>query len=519
MTPPLVVLYIIPIGLIAIVIIAIIRLIARAASGGSKQQNYTQYRQPPPPPGQHNPGANPYTQNPYQSTPPNPNQPVNPNPNSWQNTQPNQQTDYTQQTYNQPNYNQPNYNQPNYNQPNYTQPSYTGDTTRSTNIGSTQPQYNTTPYNTQQYSTHVGETQKKSKTTLIVVLSIIGVVVLLIGSIGYIAYQRSSGAGSLVSEYDFQLAYENPTDNTYYIVLDEWDTIKVEPYTTTDDLDYMHRRDRTEFHWQMFTEDMKLIADTTVSEDEMQSWVDDKNYDSWGYNKVLFNPSRTEYVYYTAWFDEIGLDYMDEFYVGDSTYFADAYVVNDAFIFDERDNEFETDLADASDESELQQNQYLVNAYDFATLYNKLNDHSSAQSKMDDYRDELVMLFENSKSEVMVSSDYDVDDLNICYSLDSMTPAEVDEYTQPRDFIPAIDFVKQHASLFKATARDEYNYVVDSAEALMNYVEVASEQPVYTYIPMRAITYLVTDEGILADELKREVSYEMDRSTEDATYY
>ena len=129
------------------------------------------------------------------------------------------------------------------------------------------------------------------------VLSIVGVVVILIASFGYIAYQRSSGAGSLVNEYDFQLAYENPTDNTYYIVLDEWDTIKVEPYTTTDDLDYTHRRDRTEFHWQMFTEDMSLIADTTVSKNEMESWADDRNYDSWGYNTVLFNPSRTEYVY------------------------------------------------------------------------------------------------------------------------------------------------------------------------------------------------------------------------------
>lgn len=515
MTPPFIVLYFIPIGLIAVVIIAIIRLIIRASSGSSNnQQNYTQYRQPPPPPGTQNPGTNPYVQNPnpYQANPTDQNQ------QSWQNPGTTQQPDYTQQNYTQPNYNQPNYNQPNYNQPNYTQPNYTqpnytqpnyqADTKRSTSIGGTP------------YSTHVGaQPEKKKSNTTAIVLSIVGVVVLIIGVLAYIGYQRSNGADSLVTEYDFQLLYENPTENTYFIVLDEMDTIKVEPYTMCDDLDYMHRRGLTDFHWQMYTEDMTLIADTTVSKDEIESWAEARNYESWGYSKIIFNPSRTEFVYYTAWFDEAGLDYMDEFQVGDSTYYADAYVVDDAFIFDERSNEFVTDLSNASDESTLEQNQYLVNAYDFAVLYAKLNNESTQESKMEDYRDELIGLYEDAKSEVLVSSSYDVDDLNVCYALDSLTPGTIDEYSEPRDFIPAIEFVQEHASLFKATAREHYNYVVDSADALLKHSYVEIDRPASTYMEMRSVTYYVTEKGILADKLKREVSYELDRDTDDASYY
>lgn len=512
---PLIVLYFIPIGLIAIVIIAIIRLIIRASSGSSNQHNYTQYRQPPPPPGQQNPGTNPYAQqNPYVNSPPDLNQNPQQQPPSWQNPgttpqPPNYtQPDYTQQTYTPPNYNQPNYNQPNYTQPNYTQPNYTGDTKRSTSIGNTN------------YSTYAGApAAPKSNKTAIIVISIIAVVVIAIGSLAYIGYQRSSGAGSLVTEYGFQLAYENPTENTYYLVLDEWDTIKVEPYTSSDDLNYTHRRDRTQFHWQMFTADMNLIADTTVSEDEMESWTSGKNYDSWGECKVLFNPSRTDYVYYTAWFDEIGIDYMGDFEVGDSTYFADAYVVNEAFIFDERDNEFVTDLASASDESTLEQNQFLVNRYDFVVLYEKLNNNNSLESKLDDYRDELVNLFEFSKEEVMANSEYDVDDVNTCYTLDSLIPGYVDEYSTAHDFLPAIEFVRDHASLFKSTARYEYDYIIDSADAIMEYREPLIDAAAVSYMPMRSISYYVREEGILADEPKREVSYETDRDTENASYY
>lgn len=509
---PFIVLYFIPIGLIAIVIIAIIRLIIRASSGGNSNPTNTNYRQPPQP-GQYNnpPMQNPYQtnqqqQNPYVNTPP----PVYPPSDPSQVPPvPNQQTPPAWQnpgTYQPPTYQQPNYNQPNYAPSTYNEPGVTpGTTKRNTPIGT-------------DYSTYTGAPPaKKSNTTMIVVLSIIGVVVILAGTITYVAYQRANGAGSLVSE-DFRLAYDNPTENTYYIVLDDWDTIKVEPFTSSDDLDYTHRRDLTDFHWQMFTEDFQTIADTTVSKYDVETWINDRTSMSWNYSTILFNPSRTQYVYYTAWFDEIGLEYMDDVKVGDSTFFCDAYTVNDAFIFDGREAEFQIDLEDATETSDLDQNQYLVNQYDFAVLYAKLNFEEPQEAAMEDFRNELLDMFTYGKEEVMVNSAYDSDDVLTYYSLDSLTPGEVDEYSEPRDFIPAIEFVEEHASLFRATARSQYDYIVDHADSLLKHSYVEQERPA-DYMKMTRKSYVVYEEGMLADEPRREVSYEVERNTFDASMY
>lgn len=511
---PLVTLYIIPIGLIAVVIIAIIRLIIRAANSGDSNTtntNYTNYRQPPNPgqPGQqnpYNPGQNPYGQNP---NPYNTNQnpyanqnPADPNlpppPPTWQNPG----------TYQQPDYTQPNQNQPNYNPSTYTEPgTYNPQgNVRSTSIGNTN------------YSTHVGSPADQGKSPAVkIILIIVGVVVLLGAGIAYVAYQRSEGGASLISA-DFRLAYDNPTENTYYIVLDDWDTIKVAPYTSTDDLDYTHRRDLATHHWQMLDEDQKVIADTTVSKEEMADWESSRTSMYWNYSTVVFNPSGTQYVYYNSWFDEEGLNYMDDFQVGDSTYFADAYTVNDLFIFDGRDPEFQTDLDAATTSSEDLQQQFLINQYDFVVLYHKLNGDNPQEEMMEEYLTQLQDLYEVAKEEVMYNNAYDSDDLLYCYSLDSMTPSWVSDDTEPRDFIPAIEFVKDHSSLFKATAREQYNYVVDSADALLKHAYTVTDRP-DQFMEMTVISYIVYSEGLFNDEGRREESWTYERNVETGSYY
>jgi flagellar basal body-associated protein FliL len=515
---PLIVLYFIPIGLIAIVIIAIIRLIIRASSGSSSNTtntSYNQYRQPPPqtPYNQQNPPYNQQNQTPYEQQNPyiqNPADPTNPPPPpspSWQNPGTYQQPDYTQQNYGQPNYTQPNYQQPNYTPPTYHEPGVTppGGAKRSTNIHGN-------------YATHVGAAvEKKRNPAVMIILIVVGVIVLLGGGIAYVAYQRSEGPASLVSE-SFYLAYENPTENTYYIVLDEVDTIKVDPFTSSEDLDYRHRRDLTTFHWQILDADYKMIADTSVSEDDVNTWMYDRTKDYYAASTILFNPSRTEYVYYTRWFDDIGYEYMDDVKVGDSVYFADAYTVSSAFIFDGRDPQYSVNLEDASEYSTLEQNQYLLSRYDFEVFYAKNNGEVSQASKMEDYRDQLVLLFETAKEEVLINNAYDVDDVNTCYALDSLTPSYVDDDTEPRDFIPAIDFVKENASLFRATARVHYNYIVDSADVILKHSYVPIERS-HEYVKMVRKSYMVTKEGFFADKLSRESYYDEERNTMDATYY
>jgi hypothetical protein len=516
---PLVTLYIIPIGLIAIVIIAIIRLIIRAANSGNSNNttNYTNYNQPPNP-GQHNPynqGQNPYGQNPnpyntnpnpystnpyntnpnpYNTNPTDPNSP--PPPPSWQNPGTYQQPDYTQQ-------NQPNYAPSTYNEPGTYNPQAN---TRSTSIGNTN------------YSTHVGAPVDQGKSpALKIILIIVGVVVLLGAGIAYVAYQRNEGGASLTSS-SFRLAYDNPTENTYYIVLDEWDTIKVDPYTSSEDLDYTHRRDLTVHHWQMLDEDYKVIADTTVTKEEMEDWESTRTAYYWNYSTVIFNPSATQYVYYNSWFDEEGLNYMDDFKVGDSTYFADAYTVNDMFIFDGRDPEFQTDLDAAATESEYEQQQFLLNRYDFVVLYHKLNYNDPQEEMMEEYLVQLQDLYEVAKEEVMYNNAYDSDDLLYCYSLDSMTPSWISDDTEPRDFIPAIEFVKDHSTLFKATAREQYNYIVDSADALLKHSYTVQDRP-DEFMNMTVISYSVYKEGMFNDEGRREESWTYERNKETGSYY
>ena len=345
---------------------------------------------------------------------------------------------------------------------------------------------------------------------MILVFSIIGVVVLLIGGIAYVAYQRSSGGGSLTGT-TFYLAYDNPTENTYYIVLDEWDTVKVNPFTTCSDMDYKHRRDVTTYNWKILDDQYNLIADTSVTDDEVNRWMSDRTAYSWATSTVLFNPSRTQYVYYTRWYDEEGADYMGDVEVGDTTLYFDGYTVSDAFIFDERDTEFQTEMENAAHTSSLDQNQFLVNRYDFVVLYNKFNYDNPQQQMMEDYHYMLSELFENAREEVLANSRYGVEDVTTCYDLDSLTPYEVTSTTEPRDFIDAIEFVKENSSLFRSAAPDEYNWVVDSADVLLkrSYTQNA---PMLEYMDMTIVSYYVEGKGFLGDQLVREESYSYERS-------
>lgn len=497
---PLVVLYIIPIGLIAFAIIAIIRLIIRASNKGNNSSNTYQapYTPPPQNPGQYgqqNPGQNPYT-----NQPTNAQQPPWQNPGTYQQPnytqQPNTPPDYTQQTYTPPDYTKPNYQQPNYTQPDYSQGNFQqtpGGAKRSTSIPGG-------------YATQIPDAPKKSNTTVIVVAIIIAVVVLLGGFIAF-AVSSKNGGGALTSS-SFALAYENPTDNTYYIILDDWDTIKVEPHTASNELDYTFRKDLENFHWVMTTEGGDVIADTTVSRRDVEQWQNDRTSYTYINSLIIFNPSRSEFVYYTAWYDDIGIDYMDSVAIGDTTYFADAYSTTAAFIFDERDPEYIKELSEASNYGS-DQNQFLVSAADFAVLFQKLNGNTQYEV-FENYREQLLELYTVANDEIMANNKYDADDLNTVYDLANVTPAAVSQNTEARDFVPAIDFVKDHTLLFKATAPDQFQYIVDSADVVLKHSYTPQDRN-EGYAELRQISYSVIRDGLFDDQPRREIYYEYDR--------
>jgi hypothetical protein len=512
MTPLIILGFYFPVITVVFLIIALIRLIVRLSNKGNSSQTYKPpYTPPPQNPGQYgnqNPANNPYTNPPPPGMPQQPWQ--NPGQNPVQNPGTYQQPNYTNTpntppTYIPPDFKQPNYQQPDYTQGNFQQPDYSqgtyqqlGAPKRSTNIGA--------------YATQIPEAPKKSRAGLIAGI-IIGVVVLVIGSVIAIVVTKKNGGGGLTSS-SFHLGYENPTDNTYYLILDEWDTIKVDPHTSSDNLDYTFRKDLKQFHWQMTTEDGKVIADTSLSRSDVEEWDSNRSAYTYINSLIIFNPSRTEFVYYTAWYDEEGTDYMDYFKVGDSTFYADAYVVNDAFIFDQRDPEYITALSDAKTHSTEEQNQFLVNAGDFAVLYKKLNSSSSQNDLFENYRNELLDLFTYAREEVMANNAYDADDVIILYDLDSMTPGPVDEYTTPNDFVSSIEFVKDHARLFKATAPDQYNYIIDSADVLLKHSYTVIARDENQYPEMKFISYSVFRDGLFDDEPRRETLYSYDRDLE-----
>lgn len=504
---PLIVLYFIPIGLIIVVIIAVIRLIIRASTKDNSSQTYKPpYTPPPQNPGQYGQPNQPNTQ-----YPPSPHSQVPPawqNPGAYQQphyTQqpPNTPPDYTQQTYTPPDFNQPNYQQPNYQQPNYTQPGNyqaPGSTKRSTNIPGG-------------YATHVPEAPKKSNARLIAGI-IIGVVVLVVG-VGIALLVAKNNATGLTSSM-FHLAYDNPTDNTYYIILDEWDTIKVAPHTSSENLDYTYSEDLQNFHWQMTTEDGKVIADTTVSRDEIERWEMDRLAYSSHNSLIIFNPSLSEFVYYTSWYDDEGTDYMDTLKIGDNKYFADAYITTNAFIFDQRDPEYMKSLSEASSYDSYEEAQFLVSAADFPALYARKNGANGPNDIFNNYRDQLLDLFTYAREEVMSNNAYDADDVVTLYDLDSVTPGPIDEYTQPGDFIPAIDFVKANSKLFKATAPEQYYYIIDSADVVLKHSYVEKPRNESGYPEMHMVSYNVYHDGFFNDEPRREVSYEYDRDPQTA---
>ena len=224
-------------------------------------------------------------------------------------------------------------------------------------------------------------------------------------------------------------------------------------------------------------------------------------------------------MYYSAWFAGIGVDYSDSVKIGDSIYFVDAWVTSAPFIFDAREADYETGIDEInSSYSTPDQQQFLVSAADFPVLLSRLGQHSPRFKKMEEFRRKLVELFEVSREEILANSAYDSDDVTTVYDLDSLTPLPVDQYTEPRDFIPAIEFVKENKSLFKATAFSEYKYVTDSADALLKHAYVEQDRP-QNYPQLRYITYSVYKDGIFSDVPRREAVYDTERDENDGTHY
>lgn len=480
-----------PIFAIAFIIFAIVRFIVRAVKKSNNDQTYT----PPPPPSQpynqhgpqgtfQNPGQNPYhgTQQP----------PVNA-PNPYQQSQPTSQP----QTYQPANQSQT-YSKPNYG--NNPAPSSTQQR-RSTVIPGT-------------YATYMDEQPKRNNTGIVVVI-LIAVAALIAGAVVFLA---NTSVGASMKKSEFILAYQNPSDAAYWIVLDDWDTIKVEPHTATVNLEYAFDENSDTLHWKMLEENGRVVADTFVLKAAIIDWQTTEQ--SRPYAKtptILLNPSRSEFVFWTVWYDDSNSDEVRELKIGDSTYFLDATATRNPFIFDTRDPQFATELDMAVASSNDEQAQFLISVNDVPALYAKLYASGQQAEVFTDYQRSLRALFTEVHHAVMENDRYSADDVTKAYVLDSLTPYTIDASTEPRDFLPVINYLREEEALFKSAAPSRYHAVMDSADIVLKHAY--AEQPRTSYPPLRYVSYVVSLGSMLDGKPQRETGYESERNTESGKYY
>ena len=470
-----------PVFTIVFLVILIVRLIIRATRKSNNNNNFNQYNTPfppPPPPGQNqgnNPASNPYGQ---QNPPP----PFG-NPGAFPNQPPPPGNPYTPPTYNQPGVNP---NPTNYN------PGYS-DSTRSTSIPGQQ-----------QYSTHIGQSQPPKSNTGLIVGILIGVLVIM-GGIGWFIYAKVS-APVYHTTY-CHLGYQNPTDQTFSIILDDWDTIKVEPYTSSDDLDYHCVEGNPDFHWVMTDSKGTVIMDTTGSISDLDDWYFERTDEGYGETPtIILNPSRSEFVFWTLWYGDAGDDYCEDTEFGDSTYWVDAYTVTDPVIYDNRNPNFSVELGEVKKYSPDDYADIFVHIDDFHILYHRI--YNSAGDELDvfnDFRNSIIELYSAARDDAESDGYTSDEESRILRGLDNLIPPSINENTEATDFSRAVSFIQREEDFFKSADRRKYNAVIDSSEIIMDHQYVEPEKTPFR--EMKNYSYSVNLEGFFHDQPRRVVSY------------
>ncbi len=468
----------IPMLVIALVVYAIRSIVA-------KKRNKDQNNQPPT-------STNQYTQN---YTPPSynqqdsPQQPYNPNPGAYQ------QSDYSSQ------------NPTPYSQP-YTNPAQPQNS---------RPQRNTAIPN--DFSDYTSGVPKKKRNVGVIIAIIFGaIIVLLVGGLFAFSYLRSSSDSKLKSA-DFNLAFQNPTENEFRIVLDDWDTIQVAAFSASTDIAYTYREAQTSFHWKILDSKNKIIADTTLTNDEIQDYFQLDGREEWDYTKrtILLNPSQSDFIFWTIWYGEEGND-TTLITVGDSTFLVDAYVVSSAFIFDARESTYKTDLENASRFSELDKNQFLLSTLDFAVLYDNLFSGENFTSRFNNYRNTLIELFNSSRLVVLAQSNQSNDEIDKLNMLESLIPPSINAETRAGDFVAAIEYVRTESDLFKRLSEDNCDLVLDSADVILKQSYVSTSR-LLPFAPLHFVNYYIERNGFWNDEPKREILMQWDRNEQGGRTY
>ena len=367
---------------------------------------------------------------------------------------------------------------------------------------------------------YTGDASGRKKNVFVILGIVIALVVgLSVAAFFGVNYWHDHNTNGLTTE-SFTLKYENPTDQKYYIVLDNWDTITVEPFSACDNLDYTHKRDQISFHWQMLDENQKVIADTTVSESEITEWFTERNWDDQynHENTIILNPSLSDFVYWTMWFGVDQDEYVEEVSISDSVYVIDGEILSSAFIFDPRDPNYITELEYARPFSDLERNEFLISDRDFMVLYSNIYSESGYQKRFNRYRNALIDLFNASRAKILTFDEQTNDQIELVNRLDSLIPQPVTNETEPREFVEVINLVRYEEDFFRPLAISEYDAVTDSADLILKR-SYSSESTTTVYPALQYFTYWVERDGFWDDQPVRRIQSDYAREEDGSASY
>jgi hypothetical protein len=308
--------------------------------------------------------------------------------------------------------------------------------------------------------------------------------------------------------------YENPSGNSYYIIFDKVDSVKVPPMSMCSHLPYLLAKNQNTIDVGIYDNQFHCLEDTVLDlpalEAEFKKNIRDKFYQPSTYDpyEILINPSRENFFSWKVWYGEGEINHLKTVEINGDTLYADAVSTNSFFIFPELNPEFATSVEWLNNKNTIGHVELLVSQQDFLVAYTNLYCQSSNEKTLNDFRNKLVSLYNKG----MHFNYYDLHKANETESqFYKMIPPPITSSTEGKDFQSVIILFKKEIGFFDAVNRELSNSIFvesDSILSLSSRNEKISSQP----LPgMHDIKYGVSESGFWQNIRRRYIEGEWPR--------
>lgn len=299
--------------------------------------------------------------------------------------------------------------------------------------------------------------------------------------------------------------FENPSNNSYYLIFDRIDSVKVPPMSMCSHLPYFLTKNQTSIDVGIYDNQFHCLEDTVLNlpalELEFKKNIHDKLYQPSSYDPyaILINPSRTNFFSWKVWYGEEGINNLKTIEINNDTLFADAVSTNSFFIFPELNPEFATNVEWLNNKNAIGHVELLVSQQDFLIAYNNLYRQGANEEKLNDFRNKLIRLYNQGIN-------FNYPDLQKANETESefykLIPPSITSASEGKDFQNVTGLFKKEIGFFNAVNPGLANSIFVESDSILNLSsdDKISMQPLPE---MNTIDYGISEHGFWQNIRKR----------------